>query len=246
MLRGRWADLHLHTVLSACAEVEMIPPLIVRQALELGLEWIAVTDHNSVQNVRAVQAAAEGTGLTVMPGLEVESREEVHLVCLFDTADQAEAFEEVIAAHLPHRLNDERHFGAQYVVDATGEYVRTEERLLQASADLRVEEIVQRVAEHGGLCIPAHIDRPANSLLMNLGFIPPGLDVPGLEVSPRVAVAEFRRAHPELAPYGLLCSGDAHRLSEMVKRTLVVSRETTVRELRQALRGEGDLSVTVT
>ncbi|MCL6431585.1 MAG: histidinol-phosphatase, partial [Anaerolineae bacterium] len=96
-----------------------------------------------------------------------------------------------------------------------------------------------------GLCIPAHVDRPANSLLVNLGFVPPGLDVPGLEVSPRVAVNEFRKANPELARFGLVCSGDAHRLSELVKRTLVVSRAATVRELRQALRGEGDLSVSV-
>ncbi|MCL6432154.1 MAG: PHP domain-containing protein, partial [Anaerolineae bacterium] len=150
MLRGRWADLHVHTVLSACAEVEMIPPLIVRRALELGLEWIAVTDHNSAGNVRAVQAAAEGMGLTVMPGLEVESREEVHLVCLFDTAEQAEAYAAVVAAHLPQRLNDERHFGAQYVVDAAGEYVRTEERLLLTSADLSIDEIVRGVGERGG------------------------------------------------------------------------------------------------
>ncbi len=223
----------------------MIPPLIVRQALQLGLEWIAVTDHNSAGNVRAVQAAAEGTGLTVMPGLEVESREEVHLVCLFDTAEQAEAYATVVTAHLPQRLNDERHFGAQYVVDAAGEYVRTEERLLLTSADLSIDEIVRGVGERGGICIPAHVDRPANSLLVNLGFVPPGLDVPGLEVSPRVAVNEFRKANPELARFGLVCSGDAHRLSEMVKRTLVVSRAATVRELRQALRGEGDLSVSV-
>jgi PHP family Zn ribbon phosphoesterase len=243
MLRGRWADLHLHTVLSACAEVEMIPPLIVQRALELRLDWIAVTDHHSAGNVRAVRAAAEGTGLAVTPGLEVESREEVHLVCLFDAIEQAERWAAAVAEHLPPRLNDERFFGAQLLVDASGDYVRTERQLLLTATDLSVEEIVSCVARLGGLAIPAHVDRPAHSLLGNLGFVPPGLDIAGLEISPRTSGSAFRQAHPELEGYGLLCSGDAHRLSDMVRRTLVVTRAPTVVELGRALRAEGDLSV---
>jgi hypothetical protein len=245
MLRARWADLHLHTVLSPCAEVEMIPPLIVARALELGLEWIAVTDHNSAGNVRAVLAAAEGTGLTVTPGLEVESREEVHLVCLFDTAEQAELWGALIARHMPLRKNDERFFGAQFVVDAHGEYVRTEERLLATSADLSVEEVARGVAELGGIVIAAHVDRPANSLLANLGLVPPGLELAGLELSRWADPGNFRRAHPELAGYGLVASGDAHRLSEIQRRTAVISRAATVADLRKALRNEDGCSVEV-
>lgn len=243
MLRARWADLHLHTVLSPCAEVEMIPPLIIRRALELGLDWIAVTDHNSAGNVRAMLAAADGTGLAVTPGLEVESREEVHLVCLFDTAEQAEAWGALVAAHLPLRKNDERFFGAQFVVDAQGEYVRTEERLLLTSADLSMEEVVRGVAGIGGLVVAAHVDRPANSLLGNLGFIPPGLDIGGLELSRWAGGDQFHRDHPELAGYGLISSGDAHRLSEMMRRTAVISRGATVAELRRALHGADGCSV---
>ncbi len=223
----------------------MIPPLIVRRALELGLDWIAVTDHNAAGNVAAVIAAAEGSGLAVTAGLEVESREEVHLLCLFDAAWQAEAWAATVADHLPRRRNDERHFGAQFIVDASGDYVRTEERLLLASTDLPIEEIARGVAELGGLAIPAHVDRPANSLLINLGFIPPNLAIDGLEISRWTAPADFRRDHPELAGYGLVGSGDAHRLSEMVRRTVAVTREPTVAELRRALKGEGDLSITV-
>ena len=245
MLRGRWADLHVHTVLSPCAEVEMIPPLIVQRALALRLDWIAITDHNSVDNVGAVLAAAEGTGLTVTPGMEVESREEVHLVCLFDAVEQAEAWGALVAAHLPARRNDERFFGAQFVVDANGDYVRTEEQLLVTSTDLTLEEVVQGVAGLGGLAIPAHVDRPANSLLVNLGFIPPALSIAGLEISPRATSTGFRQAHPELEGYGLVCSGDAHRLGELIRRTVVVTREATVAELARALRDEGDLSVTL-
>ena len=85
------ADLHVHTVLSPCAEIEMIPPLIVHRALQAGLALIAVTDHNSAENVAAVIEAAEGTGLTVLPGMEVQTREEVHLTCLFDSLEQVMA-----------------------------------------------------------------------------------------------------------------------------------------------------------
>lgn len=245
MLKGRWADLHVHTVLSPCAEVEMIPPLIVRRALELGLDWIAITDHNTAGNVGAVRGAAEGTGLAVTAGLEVESREEVHLLCLFDEVEQAEAWAELVAEHLPQRRNDERRFGAQYVVDAAGEYVRTEERLLLTSTNLTVEEIVGGVDERGGLCLPAHVDRPANSLLVNLGFVPPGPAIHGLEISRWAGPKEFGRARPELAGYPLVGFGDAHRLSEMVRRTVVVARDSTVAELRRALHGEGGRSLRV-
>ncbi|HZW04812.1 MAG TPA: PHP domain-containing protein, partial [Anaerolineaceae bacterium] len=86
------AELHVHTVLSACAEIEMLPPLIVEEALAKGIDVIAITDHNTTGNVAAVQRAALGINLTVLPGMELQTREEVHVLCLFDTLDQAEAF----------------------------------------------------------------------------------------------------------------------------------------------------------
>ena len=121
----RWfrCDLHLHTVLSPCAEVEMIPPLIVRRALELGLDLIAITDHNATHNIEAVQRAAAGTPLIVWPGMEVQTREEVHLLCLFDDNAAAFAWQQRVDAALPPRLNDAEHFGGQFVVDETGEFI---------------------------------------------------------------------------------------------------------------------------
>ena len=98
------ADLHIHTVASACAEVEMIPPLIVRRATELGLNLIAITDHHSVENVEAVQEAARPYGIAVLPGMEVQTREEVHVVCLFDSLDQAWQWQEMIWTHLDTML----------------------------------------------------------------------------------------------------------------------------------------------
>ena len=105
------ADLHVHTVLSPCAEVEMIPPLIVQEALERHIDIIAITDHNASANVAAVQKAADGTGLTVLPGMEVQTREDVHLLCLFASLADLESWQHKVDLSLPDRLNQPEHFG---------------------------------------------------------------------------------------------------------------------------------------
>lgn len=237
-LRPYAADLHVHTVASACAEVEMIPPLIVRRAVELGLDCIAIADHHTVENVAAVQQAARPYGLAVLPGMEVQTREEVHVLCLFDDLEAAWKWQDVVWAHLPDLPNREEFFGSQLVVDAEGEYVRTNRRLLQVSADLGFEEVVRRVAEAGGLAIPAHVDRESFSLLANLGMVPPGAGVVAVEISRWLTPQEARRRFPQLAGLPLVQSGDAHRLGEMVGTTRFLVAAPTVEELRLALRGE--------
>ena len=127
----------------------MIPPLIVRQALARGLNLIAVTDHNAAANCAAVMQAAQDTGLAVLPGMEVQTVEEVHTLCLFDTIEQALTWQGIVFDHLPDLANAEDVFGAQYVVDAEGEYIRTETRLLQTATDLPLEEVLRRVKALG-------------------------------------------------------------------------------------------------
>jgi len=237
MLKKFVADLHIHTVLSACAEVEMIPPLIVERALELGLSLIAITDHNSAENVAACMEAAEGTNLTVLPGMEVETEEEVHLLCLFDTLEQVLTMQGRVYNHLPPLKNKDDVFGPQFVVDATGEFIAYNDRLLLTATSLSVEGVVERVNELGGVCIPAHIDRPSYSLLANLGFIPPDLNFPALEITPRAKPAELLKQFPDLAGYTLIVDGDAHRLSEINARTVFTLSEPTIAELRLAFAG---------
>ncbi|MBC7259821.1 MAG: PHP domain-containing protein [Chloroflexi bacterium] len=237
MLRPFLADLHIHTVLSACAEVEMIPPLIVRRACRLGLGIIAVTDHNACANAEAVIRAADGTGLAVLPGMELQTREEVHLLCLFDTVEQCGQWQEEVWRALPPLANREEFFGPQYVVDAEGEWVRTEERLLAASADIGLERAVARVHALGGLAIPAHVDRPSFSLLANLGMVPANLGADALEVTARFQPEAGFSQWPELRAWPLVVNGDAHRLSEIRNRTLFKVAAPTVYELSLALRG---------
>jgi PHP family Zn ribbon phosphoesterase len=238
---GEWryllADLHVHTVLSACAEVEMIPPLIVQRARELGLEVVAITDHNAAHNVAAVIDAAAGSGVTVLPGMEVQSREEVHLICLFDRLEQVLAWQERVFAALPDGKNDEAFFGAQFAVDALGEYLYTEDRLLAVSTALSVEEVVTGVRALGGIVLAAHVDRPSYSLIANLGFVPPGLELAGLELSRRADPAGIAQKLPQVAGYGRFVSGDAHRLEEMTARTMLKVAALTVAEIALALAG---------
>jgi PHP family Zn ribbon phosphoesterase len=239
------ADLHLHTVHSACAETEMMPEFILERAQELGLTLIAVTDHNSAENAAAMVQAAEGTGITVLPGMEVQTREEVHMLCLFDALEQADRWQEEVYAHLPRLKNKPEVFGTQIVLDAQGEPVGMNDRLLATSTSFSVDEVVQKVQGLNGLCIPCHVDRPAYSLIANLGFIPPDLPIKGVEISHLVGPKEAYERFPQLKHYSLIASGDAHRLNEMTRRTTFKVAKPTVAELALALAGEGDRGVWV-
>lgn len=239
------ADLHVHTVLSACAEMEMLPEFILERAQELGLNLIAATDHNSAENAAAMMTAAKGTGITVLPGMEVQTREEVHLLCLFDTLEHVTYWQELVYAHLPRLRNREDVFGTQVMLDARGEAIGTNDRLLATSTFFTVEEVIQRVQGVNGLCIPAHVDRPAYSIIANLGFIPPELRIRGVEISHLVSPQDAHTRFPQLKRYSLVASGDAHRLKEMARRTTLKMAEPTVAELALALAGEGDRGVWV-
>ncbi len=238
MLKFFIADLHIHTVLSACAETEMMPEFIIERAQDLGLNLIAVTDHNSAENAAAMVAAAKGTGIKVLPGMEVQTREEVHMLCLFDTLEQVTAWQENVYAHLPPLKNKENVFGAQIVIGANGTPVGYNDRLLATSTFFSVEQVVQHVKGLKGLCIPCHVDRPAYSMIANLGFIPPNLEIAGVEISHLVTPKQAHARFPQLEKYSLIANGDAHRLKEIARRTTLKMAEATVAELALALAGQ--------
>jgi 3',5'-nucleoside bisphosphate phosphatase len=232
------AELHTHTVLSPCAEVEMIPPFIIEQAVARGVNLLAIVDHNACANVAAVQQAALGSGVAVLAGMEAQTREEVHVLCLFDTLAQALTWETEFRAALPPLENDAEHFGEQFVVDAAGDFVRRETQLLITSAQLSIDEVCRRVDQLGGLAIPAHVDRPAFGLLTNLGLVPPGLPIAALEVSRHLHPFDAKKKYPQLKGYPLLQGGDAHRLTEILGANVFRLEAPTVAELQLALRKE--------
>jgi 3',5'-nucleoside bisphosphate phosphatase len=234
-------DLHIHTVLSACAEVEMIPPLIVEQALYKGLDVIAITDHNATANAEAVMTAAEGTGLAVLPGMELQSREEVDLLCIFDDIEVARRWQRQVDAWLFPLDNDPERFGPQYLVDAEGDLVAEEPRLLQGPTTIGLEEAARRVRELGGLAIPAHIDRPSHGLMGMLGLWSPELEADAAEVSANMRPSQARRQFTSLpAALPLISSSDAHWLDWMGKVITIFEMPgpPSVSELRRALQGE--------
>jgi PHP family Zn ribbon phosphoesterase len=229
------AELHVHTVLSPCAAVEMIPPLIVRTALERGINLLAITDHNASANVEAVMRAAQGSALSVLPGMEVQTREEVHMLCLFDTLEQLADWQRQVDAHLPDLENNAELFGEQFVVDEVGEFVRRETRLLLASTRMTLEEAAVRVNALGGLAIPAHIDRKAFSLITNLGFVPEGIPFAALEITRHITPTQARQRFPQIGDIPLIQSGDAHRLDEITGPMVLTMEAPTTAELRLAL-----------
>lgn len=229
------ADLHVHTVLSPCAEVEMIPPLIVQTALEHKIDLIAITDHNAGANVRAVQKAAAGTTLTVLPGMEVQSREDVHLLALFETPETLETWQTEVDAALPSLPNRADFFGEQYVVDETGELIGIEPRLLLTATSFSIDEIFERVTALGGIVIPAHAERTSYGLLPTLGLISEKWQLPALEISRHTSSEKASLTFPALRKYPLIQSGDVHRLDDFLGTTIFTMAAPTLLEIRMAL-----------
>jgi PHP family Zn ribbon phosphoesterase len=213
----------------------MIPPLIVQEALERGITLIAITDHNTTANVKAVQEAACGTDLTVLPGMELQTREEVHLLCLFDTIEHTEAWQALVDAQLPPLENNIEFFGEQFVVDKTGGFIRRETQLLLTSANLSLKEAVTGVANLEGLAIPAHVNRQAFSLIANLGFVPPDVPFAALEISRHISPTEAREKFPQLKNYPLIQNGDVHYLGDFLSVNRFQIAAPTIAELKLAL-----------
>ncbi len=230
------ADLHVHTVLSPCAEVEMIPPLIVQAVLEKQIDLIAITDHNASANVEAVQKAAKGTGLTVLPGMEVQSREDVHLLTLFDQLDGLSAWQKEVDQALPAKLNNAEFFGEQFIVDETGEFIRSEPRLLLTSTAFSIDEIFERVHALGGLVIPAHVERTSYGLFPSLGLISETWQVSALEISRHSTPETVAATFPAVRKYPLIQSGDVHRLDEFLGTTVFTLASRSLLEIRMAFK----------
>ncbi len=234
----RWykGDLHIHTVLSPCAELSMGPQDIVRTALDHDLDIIAVTDHNSAQNVQAVLDAANGTSLLVIPGMEVYSREDAHIICLFETVEHALQFQEIVYEHLPEGENDPDWYGPQLVVDGNENIIKECSKLLGMPTSLRLGAIANFVLDLDGILYPAHIDRKANSLLHVLGFIPNDLPFPALEIAKTFEDASAQHGFLKRTPLSIIRSSDAHMIEQVgTKSTWYRMQEPTFAELRRAI-----------
>ena len=229
-------DLHVHTCLSPCGELEMHPAAVVAAACAAGLDAVAVCDHNSAANVAATVRAGAAAGLPVLAGMEIASEEEVHVIGLLPGAEAAERLQGRVYAALPGR-NDPEAFGPQVVVSEGGEVLGFEERLLIGATTWDLGRVVRAVHDEDGLAIAAHVDRERFGLVGQLGFVPPGLALDALEVSGRTPLPEARR---RFGAHGLpiLTSSDAHDPRAVgCAVTLMLLREPSFPEVRLALAG---------
>jgi len=217
----------------------MGPRDIVAKALARNLDMIAITDHNSAQNVSSVIDAAKDTALTVIPGMEVHSREEAHLICLFETVEKALNFQDIVYDHLPKEENDPEWFGPQYIVDADENIIGECKKLLAMPTDLHVQELVNFVIDLGGIIYPAHIDRQSNSLLRVLGFIPTNIPFDAVEIAQPYEKAVAQYGFLQNTSYSILRSSDAHMIEHLgEKSTFYYLQAPTFDELRKALNKE--------
>jgi hypothetical protein len=210
-------DLHIHSALSPCGDNSMTPNNIVNMASLKGLDAIAVTDHNSSENVEAVIKLGLKKGIVVIPGMEVQSREEVHLLCYFAYLERLLDFQQRIYQNLDGE-NRPDFFGRQLIMDESDRLTGHNSRLLIGSVRLSVEQIVTLVNERGGRVVPAHVDKKTNSIISNLGFIPPDLDIKSVEVSRNKDVRQLLIQHSLLTKYRIIHSSDAHRLEDILER----------------------------
>jgi 3',5'-nucleoside bisphosphate phosphatase len=236
MLRWYTADLHVHTVLSPCAELSMGPRDIVDRAIATKIDIIAVTDHNSAENVSAVIQAAKNTSLTVIPGMEVYVREGAHMICLFPTLDADLEFQDFIYSHLPEGKHEPDMFGPQLICDEDENIVGENERLLSLPTNAPVELVANKVKELDGIIYPAHIDRQSYSIIRILGFIPDNLTINAVEIALDYEKAVDQYRFLKGGKYSVIRASDAHDIDQLGNKLTYLNIEKPLfEELKKAI-----------
>ncbi len=236
MLRQFKADLHVHTCLSPCTDLDMSPKRILAAAVKKKIDILGICDHNSSENSLAIMNAAKGMDIRVIPGIEVTSQEEVHVVALFGDVANALKLQEYVYSQLPGE-NDKEAFGMQVIVNEKEEVLGFNEKLLVGATTIPLDDILRLIHGFDGVSIASHIDREAFSILGQLGFIPENLELDALEISPRISFAEAEKKYS--TQYPITCSSDAHYPDDIGKGfTCFLLKEGTVAEIRKALRDE--------
>ncbi len=228
-------DLHIHSCLSPCGSLDMTPNNIVNMSKIKGLDIIAVTDHNACDHVRTVYELGQQLEILVLPGMEVQTKEEVHILCYFESVDAIEAFDVALNPFKSKIPNNIKVFGHQSVLNAEDAFVKEVEHALILSVDLGLEELQTLVRQYQGIMVPAHINKSANSLLVQLGFIPPELQFGTIEVYQKTRLDE------KIAlKYQKLYNSDAHYLEHISEAEHHLELpEKTCKALIQYLSGKG-------
>lgn len=220
-------DLHIHSCLSPCGCEDMTPNNIVNMSVIKGLDVISLCDHNCTANIKALSKAAQKAGILFIPGIEINTAEEVHILGLFENTENACAFGDKVYLALPDFPNNEDFFGRQLMMDENDIVTGKAEKLLISALPFSLDECVRMIREHGGAAVPAHINKGANSILNNLGFLPQNLNFTALEVFQNMPADAA-----DLSGYRILYSSDAHFLEDISERkNYIEAEEKTISEI---------------
>ncbi|WP_066683869.1 PHP domain-containing protein [Christensenella intestinihominis] len=223
-------DLHIHSALSPCADDDMTPNNIVNMARLKGLDLITVSDHNSARNVEAAARVARQAGILFLPGIEMTTAEEVHVLAFFEAPEAAREFGDMLYDALPDIQNKPDYFGNQLIMDENDEVVGKLDKLLISALPYDIDESCALIREYGGYSIPAHINKGANSVLANLGFFPPQLSFKTIETVPGLAIEN------DVSRFEQIHSSDAHNLWQIAERERYLEvEEANVRTILQKL-----------
>ncbi len=236
MLGTYRADLHIHTCLSPCAELDMTPARVVSTAIEKGLDIIAVTDHNTAENIPSVIKV--NSEITVIPGMELTTAEEAHILALFPDMESVMRLQEIAYNDLPLTGN-KRILYEQVVVNEEDEVIRFNDRVLMDATGLGVKEAINIIHDLGGITIACHIDREAFSILTQLGFIHDSLNFDALEISFRTERQRALKMFGIYDRYPWITSSDAHHVSDIGRAaTEFIMKDASFEEIVLALSGK--------
>jgi len=243
MLKIFHADLHVHTCLSPCGDLDMTPNQIITAAKLKQLDIIGICDHNSGENVVATKKFGDTQGIKVIGGIEMSSSEEVHILALFDHDKELLELQKIVYENL-HGINDEQAFGRQVVVNELDEVISYNKRLLIGATKLTLKECGNLVHSLNGLAMAAHIDREGFGIIGQLGFIPDNLKLDGREISPKMTYKEAKVKISDANKFPLITGSDAHYLEDMGKSfTQFLIKEPTIEEIKKALVGKEGRSI---
>ena len=224
-------DLHIHSCLSPCADDDMTPATAVGLAKLAGAELVAITDHNSALNIPAAMAAAKAYGVKLLPGIEVNTEEEIHLLCYFPTLSAALRMNRLVYDALPEFPYDSMVWGKQIVMDADDRELYCAEKLLTGATAINIYEAKRLCEELGGVAVPAHADKESYSLLSVMGFCPDDLDFAAIELA--APETYDRLVERGLLPPGkeILTSSDAHSMNLVGSKLRELSKGSVLNKL---------------
>lgn len=239
-------DLHNHTVLSPCGDLEMSPSNLIKTAKRKGIEILGITDHNTTKHCRICEKLGKKEGLFILKGAEITTIEEIHCLAFFENNKEIDELEKLIQDKISRVKNVPEKSGYQVVVDESDIIIEEIDYSLISAINMSIDELEKWVHERNGIFIPAHIDRTYYSLISQLGFIPPDIKAEGFELSKNSSVNEITSKFPYMEEKTFIRNSDAHFIDSVATNSSIYNiKEKKFEEVRKALNKEDNREVII-